>query len=83
MGAAVVRGHNLDVLVPTPAIPILVLDAGIGKVHVTVLVRQLVLPRPSRDLLRFAIGPPVAVVPLIARAPKKVRTRWMFDRSGT
>ena len=62
MGAAVVRGHDLDVLVPTPAIAILVLDAGIGKVHVTVLVGQLVLPRPPRDLLRLAIGPAVAVL---------------------
>ena len=62
MGAAIVRGHDLDVLVPTPAIPIVVLDARIGKVHMTVVVRQLVFPRPPRDLLRLAIGPAVAVL---------------------
>ena len=62
MGAAVVRGHDLDVLVPTPAIAIFVLDARIGKVHMPVVVRQFVLPRPSRDLLRLAIGPAVAVL---------------------
>jgi hypothetical protein len=61
MGAAIVRGHDLDVLVPTPAIATLVLDAGIGKVHVTVVVPQLVLPRPPRDLFRFPIRPPAAV----------------------
>ena len=62
MGAAIVRGHDLDVLVPTPAIAVLVLDAGIGKVHVPVVVRQLVLPRPPCDLLRLAIRPAVAVL---------------------
>jgi hypothetical protein len=62
MGPAIVRGHDLDVLVPTPAIAILVLDARIGKVHVTVVVRQLVLPRPTRDLFRLPIWPPVAVL---------------------
>jgi hypothetical protein len=41
-----------------PAIVILVLDARI----VTVVVRQFVLPRPPRDLLRLAIGPAVAVL---------------------
>lgn len=30
--------------------------------HVTVVVRQLVLPRPPRDLFRFPIRPPVAVL---------------------
>src|SRR4051812_5456193 len=62
MGPAIVRGHDLDVLVPMPAIAVFVLDARIGKVHVTVVVRQLVLPRPPRDLLRLAIGPAVAVL---------------------
>ena len=62
MGAAIVRGHNLDIFVPTPAIAVLVLDADIGEVHVPVVVRQLVLPRPPRDLLRLAIRPAVAVL---------------------
>lgn len=60
MGPAIVRGHDLDVLVPPPPIAIVVLDARIGRVHMTVVVRQFVLPRPPRDLLRLAIGPPVA-----------------------
>jgi hypothetical protein len=62
MGPAIVRGHDLDVLVPTAAIPILVLDARIGRVHVTVVVGQLVLPRPPRDLFWFPVRPPVAVL---------------------
>ena len=63
MGPAIVRGDDLDVLVPTAAIAIFVLDARIGKVHVTVVVRQLMLPRPPRDLFRFPNRPPVAVLP--------------------
>ena len=39
-----------------------VLDPGIGKVHVLVAVRQVVLTSPSRDLFRFAIRPTVAVL---------------------
>ena len=31
MGTAIVRGHDLDVLVPTPAIAVLVLDAGVRE----------------------------------------------------
>ena len=67
-----VRGHDLDVLVPTPAIAIFVFDARIGKVHMTVGERQFVLPRPPRDLLRPAIGPAVAV--LLATFPLVEKT---------
>src|SRR5687768_16240545 len=61
MGTAIVRGHDLDVLVPTPAVAVLVLDTGVRELHVSVVVRQLVLPRPPRYLFRLAIRPTVTV----------------------
>ena len=62
MGAAIVGGHDLDVLVTRPAVAVLVLDTRIGEVHVSVVVRQVVLSRPPRDLLGLAIRPTVAVL---------------------
>ncbi len=61
MGAAIVRRHDLDILAPRPDIAVLVLDPGVWKVHMPVVVRQLVLPRPPRDLFGLAIRPTVAV----------------------
>jgi hypothetical protein len=39
-----------------------VLDASVGKVHLVIVVRQLVLTRPASDLLWLSIGSPVAVL---------------------
>ncbi len=62
MGAAVVGGDNLDVLMPRAAVPVLVLDAGIREPDVPIVVRQFVLARPPRDLGGLAIRPAVAVL---------------------
>ena len=51
------RDH-LDVLVAEPAVVIFVLDPCIRKAHVAVVVRQVVLARPARDLLGLPIGRP-------------------------
>jgi hypothetical protein len=58
-----VWGDDLEVLVPPETVPVFVFDARIGKAHVPVVVRQAVLARPPRDVLRFAIRPAVAVFP--------------------
>jgi hypothetical protein len=59
-----VCGHDLDVLVPraTVAVAVLVLDAGIRETDVAIVVRQVVLTRPSRDLFRLAVRTTVAVL---------------------
>ena len=55
-------GDNLDVLMPRAAVPVFILDTGVRKPDVTIVVRQLVLTRPSRDLRGLAIRPPVALL---------------------
>lgn len=62
VGAAVMAGDDLDVLVPRSAVPVLVLDASIGEVNVAVVIRQLVFASPPRDLVRFPIWAPIAVL---------------------
>jgi hypothetical protein len=60
VSAAVVRREQLDVLVAFAPID-LVLDAVVGKVHLAVEERQVVLSRPVADLVLVAVGPAVAV----------------------
>ena len=43
------------------AVAVLVLDAGVGKLDVAVVVRELVLDGPTMDLFRCSIGPSVAL----------------------
>jgi hypothetical protein len=62
MGTTVVAGHYLQVLVSRPPVAVLILDARVGEVNVSVVVRQVVLASPPGDLLRLAIGPAIAVV---------------------
>jgi hypothetical protein len=63
MRAAILAGHDLDVFVPRPPVAVFVLDAGIRKVDMTVVVRQVVFARPSCDLPRLAIRSSVAIPP--------------------
>jgi hypothetical protein len=58
--AAVVRGEEFNVLVKFPAIN-LVLDSVVGKMHVVVEVRQVVIACPAVDLVLITTGPAVAV----------------------
>ena len=62
MGAAIVAGHDLDVLMPRAAVAVLVLDAGVREPDVPIVVRQLVLPRPPRNLFGLTVRPAVAVL---------------------
>ncbi len=62
MGAAVVAGDDLDVLVTQPPVAVFVLDACVGKVDAVVEVRQLLFPCPRTDLVRFPIRSTVAVL---------------------
>jgi len=61
--------RRLEILLTRTAIAVLVLDACVGEVHVPVVIRQAVLARPEGNLVRFAVGPAVAVlapaVPLV------------------
>jgi hypothetical protein len=47
---------------PRATVPVLVLDAGIRKTDVAIVVRQVVLKRPSRDLFGLAVRATVAVL---------------------
>ena len=58
MGAAVVGGDDLDVLMPRAAVPVFVLDAGIREPDVPIVVRQIVLTRPTRNLFGSRSGRP-------------------------
>jgi hypothetical protein len=62
MGAAIVRGDDLDVLALPAAIRLLVLDADVGEVDLVIEVRQVVLVGPIANLIRRAIGMAVVVV---------------------
>ncbi|PYR95528.1 MAG: hypothetical protein DMF84_00790 [Acidobacteria bacterium] len=62
MSAAIVAGRDLDVLVARTAIAVLVFDARVGEMSLLVVVRQVVLARPKRDLFRLAIWPAVALL---------------------
>src|SRR5688572_5136111 len=62
VGATIVVGDDLDVLVPRQPIPVLILDACIRKVNVSVVVRQVVCARPLGDLLRLTVRPSVTIL---------------------
>jgi hypothetical protein len=62
--ASIVDGQHLHVFVPTAAVQLLVFDAQVGEMHLVVEVREVVLERPLRNLLRVAVGVPVVVVAL-------------------
>jgi hypothetical protein len=62
VGAAVVAGHDLEILVTRAAVTVFVLDSSVGKVHLFAVVRQLMLTRPTSNLLGLSIGSPVAVL---------------------
>jgi hypothetical protein len=62
VGAAVVSGDDLEILMPRPAVSVLVLDPNIREPDVPIVVRQIVFSRPPRDLFGFAIRPAVAVL---------------------
>jgi hypothetical protein len=68
VGAAVVLGRDLDVLLAGPAALVLPLDPDVGKVHLLVEVRKVVRERPVLDLVRVPVGPAIAIrtsVPLL------------------
>jgi hypothetical protein len=60
VGAAIVLGHDFDVLVLLAAIE-LVFDAEVGEMDLVAEVRELVFGSPALDVARIAIRPPVAV----------------------
>jgi hypothetical protein len=62
VGAAIVAGHHLEILVPRAAVTVFVLDAGIRESDVPVAVRQLVFPCPPGNLRRLTVRPAVAVL---------------------
>jgi hypothetical protein len=62
VGAAIVAGHDLEILVPRAAISVLVLDPRVRKPDVPIVVRQLVFPRPACNLFGLTVRPAVAVL---------------------
>ena len=62
MGAAIVAGDDLKILMPRAAVMVFVLDPCIRKANVPIVVRQLVFPRPTCNLFRLTVRPAVAVL---------------------
>ena len=62
MRPAIVDGRDLDILVLPPSIGLLVFDAQVREMDLVIEVREVVVVRPFLDLVRFAIGPTIAVV---------------------
>ena len=62
MGAPIMAGDNLEILMTRAAVPVLVLDAGIRETHVSIVVGQLMFPRPARNLFGLTVRPAVAVL---------------------
>ena len=62
VGAAIVAGHYLEVLMPRAAVAVFVLDAGIGEPDVPIVVRQIVFTCPPRNLFGLTVRPAVAVL---------------------
>jgi hypothetical protein len=73
VGAAIVACDDLDVLMTTPPIAVLVLDPGVGETDVPVFGRQLVLARPPSNFLRLAVR---AAVAIFASAIALVKEPW-------
>ena len=67
VGAAVVRREHLDVLDLAPAVRPEVLDLEVRKLDASVGVGELVILRPSANLVAVASGPAVAVGPAAVR----------------
>ena len=61
MSAAVVQRLDLDVECSEMAVAVLVLNARIGELDVSVVIREFVLDGPTMDLFRRSIGPSVAL----------------------
>src|SRR5688572_21008469 len=62
VGAAIMAGHDLKILMPRAAVAVFVLDAGIREPDVPIVVRQVVFTRPPCNLFRLTVRPAVAVL---------------------
>jgi hypothetical protein len=62
VGAAVVAGDDFKILMPRAAVTVFILDAGIRKANVPIVVRKIAFPRPAGDLFRRPIRPADAVL---------------------
>jgi len=62
VGAAVVSGDDLKILVPRAAVSVLVLDPRVREPDVPIVVRQLVFPRPVCNLFGLPVRPTVTVL---------------------
>jgi hypothetical protein len=69
--ATVVARDDLDVFVARLSLAVLILDARIREVDVSVVVRQVVLASPLSDLLRLAVRSSVAILPAAIALVKK------------
>jgi hypothetical protein len=62
VGAAIVAGHDLKILMPRAAVGVFVLDSGIREPDVPIVVRQFVFTRPPCNLFGLTVRPAVAVL---------------------
>lgn len=62
MGAAIVAGHDFEILMPRAAVSVLVLDPRVREPDVPIVVRQVVFTRPLGNLFGLAVRPAVAVL---------------------
>src|SRR3989442_14475138 len=84
--AAVMDGHNLDILVIVTPVDVLVLDAEIGEMNLVAEVGQVVRRRPFFDLVLVAIRPSVTAIalvqPLLVLTLEFVVQNHAFDASA-
>jgi hypothetical protein len=63
VGASIVAGHDLNVIVAWPSVSVFVLYPRIREMDMAVLVRQVMFTRPSHYFLWLPVRPSVAVLP--------------------
>jgi hypothetical protein len=64
VAASVVNRHHLHIAVIVSPVELLVFDTQVGKVHLIIEVREVVIARPLLDLVLVAIGASIAVAPI-------------------
>jgi len=63
VGASIVAGHDLNVIVAWAPVSVFVFDPGIREVNMAVLVRQVMFTRPSRYFPWLPVRSSIAVLP--------------------
>jgi hypothetical protein len=63
VGAAIVGGDDLEILMPRAAVSVLVLNPRIREPDAPVVIGKFMLPRPAGNLFGLTVRSPIAVLP--------------------